>query len=230
MREQSEIFVNFAAEYKKRTKMTSSRTNRIIICLIGLLSLFGASRGAAQFRYGPSAGIDVTTLKYKQDLFTIDRSVGYSAGIAAEMMFPGIGFGIDFGLLYEQKGATLHLSERELWSWQHAGDPRTYLHYVSVPFHLRFKYTRLGGFEDTLAPFAFAGPTFGFLVGHSNVPALEYAGGDVGVEVGIGAELMRHLQISGSYTWGMTYAQKLKILTDCSARNRMWMVRLTWLF
>ncbi len=210
--------------------MTSFKTSKIIICLIGLLSLFGASDTKAQFRYGPAAGVDLTTLKYKQDLFTIDKSVGYSAGIAAEMMFPGIGFGIDFGLLYEQKGATLNLSERELWNWQKAGNPRSYLHYVSIPLHLRFKYTRLGGLEDIIAPFAFAGPSFGFLVGHSDVPALEYAGGDVGVDVGLGFEIKQHFQISGSYTWGMTYAQKLKILTDCSAKNRMWMVRFAWLF
>lgn len=210
--------------------MTSFRTSKIVICIIGLLAMFGATGATAQFRYGPSAGLDVTTLKYKQKLFTIDQSVGYSAGVTAEMMFPGIGFGIDFGLLYEQKGATLHLSERELWAWQKTGDPRSYLHYVSVPLHLRFKYTRLGGLEDYIAPFAFAGPSFGFLVGHSDVPALEYAGGDVSVEVGIGVELRQRFQISGSYSWGMTYAQKLKILTDDSARNRMWMVRLAWLF
>ena len=119
--------------------MNSFRTSKIIICIIALVAMFGSLGATAQFRYGPSAGLDITTLKYKQNLFTIDKSVGYSAGLTAEMMFPGIGFGIDFGLLHEQKGATLHLSERELWAWQKAGNPRSYLHYVSVPIHLRLK-------------------------------------------------------------------------------------------
>ena len=33
----------------------------------------------------------------------------------------------------------------------------------------------MNGFEDILAPFVYGGPSFGFLVGHNRIPALEYA-------------------------------------------------------
>ncbi len=202
--------------------------------LISILLLFIATVGAvnmsAQFRYGGMVGANMTNLTFKQDLMTVDKSVGYSAGAIGEMMFPGIGFGIDLGLYYEKRGAKLHLGEREMWASQGLGTEKAYLHYLVIPIHLRFKYTRLNGFEDKLAPFIYAGPSVGFLVGHSKISSMEYAAGELGVDVGIGAEIMRNWQLSVSYNYGFTYALKDKILTNFSARNTTWAVRVAYLF
>lgn len=201
---------------------------RLLIVVVALAAFALPSK--AQFRYGPTVGFDVTNLHFKQDLISVDKAMGFSGGIIAEMMFPGIGFGIDFGAQYAMKGAKLGLGERELWQWQGYGNEKSTLHYLSIPLHLRYKYTRLGGLEEKIAPFAFAGPNFGFLLGHNKIDALEYAGGDVSVEVGGGIELFEKFQISAGYCWGMTYALKAKILTDYSARNRTAFVRAAWLF
>ncbi|MBD5374626.1 MAG: PorT family protein [Bacteroides sp.] len=204
---------------------------KFIIAALACIALCGASSASAQFRYGPMAGVDMTNLHFKQsDILNVDKSVGYSAGLVAEMMFPGIGFGLDLGLYYEQRGATLDMGQKLLWSSQGLGRERSYLHYAVVPLHIRFKYTRLNGFEEKLAPIVYAGPSFGFLVGHSKNPALEYAGGDMGVEFGLGAEIMQHWQLTASYNMGMTYALKAKVLTNFSARNRTWNIRLAYLF
>lgn len=185
---------------------------------------------SAQFRYGPMVGVTVTDLKFKQDLISIDKSVGFSAGVATELMFPGIGFGVDAGLFYEQRGATLNLGQREVWASQGYGKERSYLHYLEIPVHLRFKWTRMNGLEDYIAPFVFGGPSFSILMGHSNVKALEYAGGDVGMTVGGGFELFRNWQVMCSYTWGLVYAEKTKLLDDFSAKNRTLNVRVVYLF
>ena len=185
---------------------------------------------SAPFRYGPMVGVTVTDLKFKQDLISIDKSVGFSAGVATELMFPGIGFGVDAGLFYEQRGATLNLGQREVWASQGYGKERSYLHYLEIPVHLRFKWTRMNGLEDYIAPFVFGGPSFSILMGHSNVKALEYAGGDVGMTVGGGLELFRNWQVMCSYTWGLVYAEKTKLLDDFSAKNRTLNVRVVYLF
>ena len=41
---------------------------------------------------------------------------------------------------------------------------------------------------------------------------------------------MRRWQIQGSYTWGMTYALKTKLLDDFSAQNRTWSIRAIYFF
>ena len=52
----------------------------------------------AQFRAAGVAGVNISTLNFSQDLVPVKSSVGYQAGILGELMFPGIGFGIDLGL------------------------------------------------------------------------------------------------------------------------------------
>lgn len=198
--------------------------------LILALAIAIPHNASAQFRWGPTAGIDFTSLHFKQDLFAIDQSVGGSAGVASELMFSGIGFGLDFGLLYQMRGARLHLGEREMWSWQGYGNERLMLHYLDIPFHLRFKYTRLEGAEEIAAPIVFAGADFGFLMGHSRCKAIDYTGGQIGLTVGAGVELFRNWQVTASHTWGVTYALKMAILTNDSAQNRTWNIRVAYLF
>ncbi len=197
--------------------------------ILACAALCPAVSDAQLFRYGVTAGADLTTLKFKQDLISVDQSVGYTAGVTAEAMFSGIGFGIDIGLLYTQRGATVNLGEREIWSSLGYGSERSYLHFVEIPIHLRYKYTNLNGVEDYIAPFLYAGPTFSFLVAHNKVDAFKYAN-EMGLTLGAGAELWKHWQVSASYTWGMTYTLKTELLTNFSARNRTWDVKLTYLF
>lgn len=211
--------------------MKKSSISIFKLAFFAIVITVGALQSSAQFRYGPMIGADLTNLNFKQkDILTPERSAGFSAGLAAEMMFPGIGFGIDLGLYYEQRGATLNMGDKLIWASEGLGRERSYLHYLVLPFHLRFKYTRMNGFEEKLAPIAFVGPSFGFLVGHSKNPALDYAGGDMGLEFGVGAEILQHWQITGSYNIGMTYALKAKILSNYSARNRTWNIRVAYLF
>lgn len=197
-----------------------------IFSIIVLMTAFFSFNAAAQFRYGPTVGVDFTNLKFKQSLFTVDKSTAYQAGVQCEVMFPGIGFGIDFAGLYQQMGATLHFGERKVWSSQGFGTHRAYLHYLSIPLNLRFKWTRMNGLEDYIAPYVFGGPALSFMLGHSHVEPLEYTTADLALQVGFGLEVMKDWQIQGSYTWGMTYAVRTKILDDFSAKNRMWSVRL----
>lgn len=203
---------------------------KIVTTLIILCALIGASTASAQLRYGVIAGASINNLDFNQDLITIDCEVGYSAGGFAELMFPGVGFGLDFGLMYSQRGATLHLGEKEVWAADGYANERAYLHCVEIPINLRFKFHRLNGFEDYCAPFLFGGPSFTLLAGHGNLDALEYAGGEVGLQAGVGVELFKKWQLSASHNWGMTYSLKTAKLDDFSAKNRSWNIRVAYFF
>ena len=205
---------------------------KFLTFIIILAALCGVHQDNAQFRWGATVGANFNDLKYKQSgILSVGKGFGESAGINGEMMFPGIGFGIDIGLRYEQLGAKLNLGDFPLWESQgYSTDERIYIHNIQIPFNLKFKYTRLQGFEDYLAPFVFGGPVFNIQAAHSKCDALKFSGGDLGLTVGAGAEIFRRWQLSASYTWGMTYALKAKVLTDYSARNRTWDVRLTYYF
>ena len=198
--------------------------------MIAVVALCAVSTARAQMRWGASAGININNMKFKQELFGVSSAVGESAGVRGEMMFPGIGFGMEVGLYYQQQGATLALGDKPIWSTQGYGDERVFLHSLSIPFNLKFKWTRMQGLEDYVAPFVFGGPIFQIQAGHSKCDALKYSGGDVELCAGIGFEVLKRWQIAGSYTWGMTYALKTAQLVDVSARNRTWDVRVTYFF
>jgi hypothetical protein len=198
--------------------------------LLILALCLAAPTANAQFRWSGTAGVSINNLSFKQDLVSVSQTVGYAAGINGEMMFPGIGMGLSFGLLYNQQGAKVNLGERLVWSSEGYGNEQVFLHTASIPVHLRFKYTRLNGFEDKIAPLVFAGPEFNIQVAHGNCKAFDYSGGDLGVTVGIGAEIFKRWQLTGSYTWGMTYVLKTALLDNYSARSRQWNIRLAYFF
>lgn len=202
----------------------------IILAIMAIVAAAAPTRSTAQFRYGATAGLNISTLNFKQDLVGVSTAVGYSAGVVGELMFPGIGFGIDLGLYYNQLGAKVNLGEKPVWSYDGYGDERVYLHNIQIPLHLRFKWTRMEGLEEKIAPFVYGGPDFTILAAHGKCKAFDYAGGELGLTAGIGVELFRRWQVTGSYTWGMTYAVKTRLLDDFSARNRHWAVRVTYFF
>lgn len=196
---------------------------RILVLLILAASVATAS---ARFRWGPTVGLNVTDLYFKQKLVTTTQRCGLDAGLMGELMIPGIGFGIDFSLLYNMH--TSHVDFRQkVWDFQ---SHDVTLHTLRIPVNLRFKYTRLNGFESILAPIVYVGPVFSFTVGHNDVPPLEYPAGSVGIQCGIGGELFEHFQLTAGYEWGLTYEMRTKLLDNFSARSQAWKVNLTYLF
>ncbi len=198
----------------------------IILAVAMLLPL----SSEAQFRRSVVAGVNINDLVFKQDLAGVSSLVGAQAGVEGELMFPGIGFGLSFGLMYNQLGGQVNLGEKKIWASEGYGNEKLYLHNITIPLHLRFKWTRLNGFEDTLAPLIFGGPEFSILAGHSKCDAIKWAGGDLGLTAGVGAEIFKKWQVTASYTWGMTYSLKTKLLDDYSARQRHWAVRVAYFF
>lgn len=207
-----------------------------LLALLAIVSVFAPAM-KAQFRYAPVAGVTLNNLKFNQEIVEISSTIGYQAGLQAELMFPGIGFGIDFGLLYNQMGANIDLGSRKIWNVDGFKKTHLYLHTIQIPFHLRFKWTRMNGLEDYVAPFVYGGPDFAVLAAHSNPkgnPGIEnpflFAGGDISLTAGGGFELYKNWQVSVQYTWGMSYLVKTRKLDNYCGRNRQWALRIAYLF
>lgn len=202
-----------------------------------LLLLLFALPASAEFRWGPTVGVNGSSLFWKQKLIDTRYRIGGQAGIMGEVMIPGIGFGIDFALKYNLHGARVNFGQREIWSTpgygngpDGLGNENVWLHTIEIPLNLRFKWTRLDGLERIIAPFAYAGPVFGFTVGSNDVPAIEYPAGYVAVQVGGGAEFWEHWQVSGGYYWGVSYQVRTVKLDNFSARPQGWTINVAYLF
>ena len=203
---------------------------KLISALTVVLMALTVMPSQARMRWGATAGLNVSNLHFKQDLVPVTQVVSYAAGITGEAIFPGIGIGVDIGLMYDQQGAMVGLGDRLIWSSLGYGREHVYIHNLRIPIHVRWKYTRLNGIEDKIAPLIFAGPEFDIQVGHGRSDAFMYSGGDLGLTVGLGAELWKKWQITAGYTWGMTYVLKTKLLDQFSAQSRQWNVRVSYYF
>lgn len=209
---------------------------KILFAAILFATLLGTKSVSAQeMRWGVTAGLTVTNQKWSQDQFRqepfdSDKSLGYAGGIIGEYEIPGIGFGIDIGLQYVQRGSSMNLGDFAVWADDDFGRERAYLHYLDVPFHLRFKYMNLNGFERKLAPFAFAGPNMSILLAHNDLNAFNYKSVQLGIEVGIGVEIYRDFQLSGSFNWDVTGTARAVKLDNFNSHNRTWHIALTYFF
>lgn len=213
---------------------------KISFIIVALMIAAFAMQASAQMRWGATAGVDITGMKWNQKnfrdtQFKTTQSVGYTAGIIGEYEIPGIGFGVDLGLQYAQRGATFNMGDFKVWNADGFGNERSYLHYIDIPIHLRFKYSNLNGFERKLCPFVFAGPELGILVAHNKIEhsgesAFDYKSVQLGLAVGVGAEIVRNWQITGSYTWDMTGTMSATKLDKFKSHNRAWKVALTYFF
>lgn len=219
--------------------------NRLRSIALTLLLAAAALPVAAQFRYGPQLGANFTTLKFKQDLVGVEQAVGPSADLACEFIFTRFGLGIDFGIGYSMTGASVNLGDKPVWSLNGFGRERVMIHNLRIPLHIRFKWTKMQGLEDYIAPFVYGGPEFNIQLAHKPVnnhgitaapqhyneqKAFRYSGGDVALACGFGLELFKNWQASFGYTWGVTYSLKTRQLDDFSARWEGWNVRVAYMF
>lgn len=188
---------------------------------------FGAS---AKFRWGPVVGANFPYYYWEQNLVVSTTLAGFSAGVQCELMIPGIGFGVDFGLRYVNRGGKVAFDDQYVWASDGIGTTDLRLQTVQIPVNLRFKWTRMNGVENYIAPFIYGGPEFNFNVASTKCDAVKRAGASVGLGVGLGAELFKRYQLSGGYVWDVTYDVKTHKLDDFSARLEGWVVNFAVMF
>ncbi|MCH5231371.1 MAG: outer membrane beta-barrel protein [Muribaculaceae bacterium] len=200
---------------------------KLILLSILLLTTLCAS---AEFRWGPTAGVNFSTLHWKQDLAKTTMRTGFDVGVAGELMIPGIGFGVDMALRYNLHGAHVAFGDHKIWSIDGIENQNVWFHTLEIPLNLKFKWTRLNGLERIIAPLVYAGPVFNFTLSTNKAPAVEHPAGYVAIQVAGGVELYEHFQISGGYSWGVSYQVRTLKLDNYSAQPRGGFIQLAYFF
>lgn len=180
-------------------------------------------------RWGVTAGANINTVHFKQkDIVPSKTMWGPQLGVTGEMNFSGIGFGAEGSLLYTLKQGKVDYGSRTVWASVGAGNETVAMHYLDVPLHLKFKYNRLNGFENTLKPMIYVGPQFSFLVHGSHGNLNSYPPVNVYLDMGAGIELLERWQIRGGYCFSIGQSFHTKLLDENFAKNRTWYFNLTY--
>lgn len=164
--------------------------------IVAVSMLFAASSAQAQVKFGLKGGLNVTNMSLNSEVFDADNQTGFFIGPTVKFTLPIVGLGIDASALYDQRDAKVKV-EGEGESVESKIKNQS----INIPINLRYGV----GLGSTASLFLFAGPQFGFNVGDKNqslykdVAQWRLKSSTFSVNVGLGAMLLSHLQISANY-------------------------------
>ena len=186
---------------------------KVLVAL--LIAVVGFGAADAQFRFGIKAGVNVNHLSLKDAKITDNNKAGWTAGVMTEFQVPIVGLCLDASLMYSR------LNGYE--------DNKNFL---MIPINVKYKFSLpvVGSF---LAPYLFTGPSFDFKLDKNTAEDILKTKTFQAVwNVGLGIELVRHLQIGASYGFGINNIMD-KVITDMTGEkyhNNYWTISAAWLF
>ena len=169
----------------------------ITAAIVAASMLFAASSAQAQVKFGLKGGLNVTNMSLNSEVFDADNQTGFFIGPTVKFTLPIVGLGIDASALYDQRDAKVKVEEGDGASVESKIKNQS----INIPINLRYGV----GLGSTASLFLFAGPQFGFNVGDKNqslykdVAQWRLKSSTFSVNVGLGAMLLSHLQISANY-------------------------------
>lgn len=192
---------------------------RIISVLLVAVCIGMAMPAQAQLKWGVKGGVNVAKVTFDDKLLKSDNMAGFFIGPMAEFTIPVVGLGIDGSLLFSQKGIK-------------ADNDAVKQYGLDIPVNLKYNI----GLGSLLGIYLAAGPDFYFdFKGNEN--GYDKRRAIVGVNVGAGLKLVKHLQIgfnyniplgkSGDVTWKDGVSSVFK--AD-SYKTKTWQISAAYLF
>lgn len=197
------------------------------LILVALMAIFVSVPASAEFRFGVKAGLNINKLHLSNfgDNVSSDNRCGFTAGVMTEFTVPIIGIGADLSLMYT------HMNERI----NDDGDKGSInKNFLEIPLNLKYKFN-IPVVASIIKPMVYTGPTLALKLDKSAIDDLKTKTAQWGWNLGIGVELIKHLQISGGYTFGINNIVKKtglvdEVVKDVKLKNNYWTVTAAWLF
>ncbi|MDR3142993.1 MAG: PorT family protein [Tannerellaceae bacterium] len=172
----------------------------------------------AQIGFGIKGGVNISSVHFNNEIVSSDNITGFNIGPMVEIMVPYVGVGVDAAILYSQKGMAALTTD-----------------YIDVPVNFKWKF----GLPVIKGYFA-AGPYVGFKIDGEKIwkiPAkvnteLETKSFAAGVNVGLGVEVLRHIQVGFNYGLGLTNNYSGAYIEDkrIEGKQRGWAISAAILF
>lgn len=198
------------------------------IVLATLLAIVACGVANAQFKFGIKAGMNVNRIHITENIannFEPSNSTGWTAGVTTEFTVPLIGVGADVSVMY----ARMNNSTDETIGNTTVDYGKNFL---EIPVHVKYKLS-IPAISSVFAPYIFTGPNFAFKLDKNVAEHVKSKDCQVGWDLGLGIQLVRHLQIGAGYTWGMNHVFD-KVFEgnygQIKARNNYWTITAAYLF
>lgn len=200
--------------------------------ILALVIICGSVVANAQFRFGLKAGLNLNSLHLSNlsDNLTKDNGCGFTGGVMAEFQVPVVGICFDASLMYTHMTAKTDVIENDANGNVVDDNISPSKNFLEIPINLKYKI----GIIPAVQPYIFTGPSFAFkLGGDENV--FKTRTFQTAWNIGVGVELLKHLQIGGSYGFGMNNILKNTGLINNTSnniklKNNYWTITAAYLF
>ncbi|HIZ33173.1 MAG TPA: porin family protein [Candidatus Bacteroides merdigallinarum] len=178
----------------------------LTIAVCSLLMATTTAR-AQLIKWGVKGGVNVTKIDFDEGYK--DKMAGFFIGPMAELTIPVVGLGVDAALLFSQKGI-----KADTDATKQVG--------LDIPVNLKYTF----GLGSAFGIFLAAGPDFYFdFKGEKD--GVEKKKAQVGINVGGGLKLLRHLQLGVNYN--IPIGDHFEV-DDLKGKDKTWQISLAYIF
>lgn len=197
--------------------------------MVAIVALLTAGSASAQFRFGIKAGVNVNKLHFENSFFDTDNRAGFTGGLMTEFQIPVIGLCFDASLMYARMSSQVDVIDVPD---EGAEEVKSHRDFLEIPINIKYKIG-IPVVRKIITPYIFTGPSFAFKLG-GNKDVFKTKTFQCGWNLGLGVELVNHLQVSGGYTWGINnIADKVMGINasdEIKVHNSYWTITAAYLF
>jgi len=196
---------------------------KILTIAVLFAALMTAVPAKAEVKFGLKGGLNLTSMSLDANAISKSNQAGFFIGPTFKFTIPIVGLGFDASALYDQRKAEVDNTSVKQQS-------------IQIPINLRYGI----GLGSTASIYFFAGPQFGFNVGDKDIKTdvgnWTFKSSNISANVGLGLMLLRHLQISANYNFGLGKTGELEqdipgaIKSIDDGKLNAWQIGLTYFF
>lgn len=214
-------------------------TGALMVCAMLMVAPAAQAGG---FKVGPKVGLNVNKFSMDSSTLDSDNRCGFTAGIDAQFTVPLLGVGADISVMYTRRNTEnrVPVFDADTEDIVKYDAEKTHYDYISVPVHLMYKLD-LPAINKIVAPYVVTGPDFAFRISKNLLDDVQAKKCNVGWDFGIGVELIKHLQVSATYTLGINNAVKYASFvgvpgaadfqkTEIKGNTNGWTISAAWMF
>lgn len=207
--------------------------NKVKIALIVIVAAACTcvSAEAKKFRWGIKAGMHVENMHFNKEFADKDNRCGFEAGVMGEYLAP-LGIGVDLSLMYSNLSTTslVYNEYGDMESKTKKGN------FLSIPLHLKYRLS-LPAIKNVVMPYVYTGPNAAIRLG-GNSSNFKSANAQWGWDLGLGLEVIKRLQVSAGYTFGINNVARqvfantstVNVVSGVKVRNNYWTINVAYLF
>lgn len=211
------------------------KTLKRIMLVVAAVMIFAGSANAKVLRFGVKAGANFNRLSLNSEIVNDFKnkanSTGWEAGVMMEGNVPLIGLGFDLSLMYARMNNNGQIVDK------YGNEFEGGKNFLMIPLNVKYKIT-LPVVGKLIAPYVFTGPNFNLNLGKKTFSDFKNKTCQVAWNLGLGVELLQHLQVGASYNFGLGKIGNSIINStlgtnqnmEYTVKNNYWMVTAAYLF